>query len=69
VDDGATVDAEPKPGRRLILESAADFECAAQGRFRVVEEVAAGASINLCFLLGVEQNSSFRFSINVEAMP
>jgi hypothetical protein len=31
--------------------------------------LAAGASINLQFLLGVEQNGSFRFFINVEALP
>lgn len=31
--------------------------------------LAAGASINLRFLLGVEQNGSFQFFINVEALP
>jgi hypothetical protein len=31
--------------------------------------LAAGASVNLQFLLGVEQNGSFRFFINVEALP
>ena len=31
--------------------------------------LAAGASVNIQFLLGVEQNGSFRFFINVEALP
>ncbi|MDQ1592117.1 MAG: uncharacterized protein QOG71_2744 [Pyrinomonadaceae bacterium] len=31
--------------------------------------LAAGASINVQFLLGVEQNGAFRFFINVEALP
>ena len=31
--------------------------------------LAAGASVNVQFLLGVEQNGSFRFFINVEALP
>jgi hypothetical protein len=30
--------------------------------------LAAGASINLQFLLGVEQNGTFRFFVNVEAL-
>lgn len=31
--------------------------------------LAAGASVNVQFLLGVEQNGTFRFFINVEALP
>jgi len=31
--------------------------------------LAAGASVNVQFLLGVEQNGSFRFFVNVEALP
>jgi hypothetical protein len=31
--------------------------------------LAAGASVNIQFLLGVEQNGTFRFFINVEALP
>ncbi|HEX8131018.1 MAG TPA: lamin tail domain-containing protein [Pyrinomonadaceae bacterium] len=31
--------------------------------------LAAGASVNVQFLLGVEQNGSFRFFVNIEALP
>jgi hypothetical protein len=31
--------------------------------------LAASASINLSFLFGVEQNGSYTFFVNVEAMP
>ncbi|HEU4479242.1 MAG TPA: lamin tail domain-containing protein [Pyrinomonadaceae bacterium] len=39
------------------------------GTITLVTPLAPGASINVHFLLGVQQNGSFRFFVNVEALP
>jgi hypothetical protein len=39
------------------------------GTVTLATPLAAGASLNFRFLLGVQQNGSFRFFINVEALP
>ena len=42
---------------------------ASAGTITLGTPLAPGASINVHFLLGVQQNGSFRFFINVEALP
>ena len=39
------------------------------GTVTLATPLAAGASINMRFLMGVQQNGGFRFFINVEALP
>jgi len=39
------------------------------GTITLATPLANGASINLQFLLGVQQTGSFKFFINVEALP
>ena len=39
------------------------------GTITLATPLANGASINLHFLTGIQQNGAFRFFINVEALP
>ena len=41
----------------------------AAGKISLAAPLAPGASINLQFLLGVEQKGTFRIHVNVEALP
>jgi hypothetical protein len=39
------------------------------GTINLITPLAPGASVNLQFLLGVQQTGSFKFFFNIEALP
>jgi hypothetical protein len=61
--EGTTLESPAQPNGGGINSSLA------AGTVLPAAPIAPGASINLRFLLGVQQGGSFRFFINVEALP
>jgi hypothetical protein len=68
---GATVDIRGTTLEEAPLQSngGAFNSTLSAGTITLANQLASGASINVQFLLGVQQNGAFRFFINVEALP
>jgi hypothetical protein len=62
--EGTTLEQPP-----LQLNGGAFNSSHSAGTISLATPLAPGASINVRFLLGVQQTGSFRFFLNVEALP